>query len=214
MAQTGFLTGEQMGGAFQMLRSYDLLWSRLVNDYLLGTPAQMNDLMAWNADTTRMPARMHSQYLRRLFLNDDLSEGRYPVGGKPVALNDIALPVFCVGTETDHVAPWHSVYKLHYEAVTEITFVLTSGGHNAGIVSEPGHPRRHYQMQTRPYGGPYVAPEAWAAAAPKHEGSWWTAWTDWLAARSAAPGAPPAMGALEMGYPIVGEAPGNYVMEK
>ncbi|WP_317205395.1 PHA/PHB synthase family protein [Janthinobacterium sp.] len=214
MAQTGFLTGEQMGGAFQMLRSYDLLWSRLVNDYLLGTPAQMSDMMAWNADTTRMPARMHSQYLRRLFLNDDLSEGRYPVGGKPVALNDITLPVFCVGTETDHVAPWHSVYKLHYEAVTEITFVLTSGGHNAGIVSEPGHPRRHYQMQTRPYGGPYVAADAWAAAAPRHEGSWWTAWTDWLAARSAAPGAPPAMGAPEMGYPIVGEAPGDYVMEK
>ncbi|MDC8758660.1 PHA/PHB synthase family protein [Janthinobacterium fluminis] len=214
MAQTGYLTGAQMGGAFQMLRSYDLLWSRLVNDYLLGTPAQMNDLMAWNADTTRMPAKMHSQYLRRLFLNDDLSEGRYPVGGKPVALNDIALPLFCVGTAADHVAPWRSVYKLHHEAVTEITFVLTSGGHNAGIVSEPEHPHRHYQMQTRPFGAAYVAPDAWAAAAPQFEGSWWPAWTAWLRARSEAPQQAPRMGAAALGYPLLGDAPGAYVMEK
>ncbi|MBS0582146.1 MAG: polyhydroxyalkanoic acid synthase, partial [Proteobacteria bacterium] len=135
MAQTGYLTAQQMAGAFQMLRSYDLLWSRLVGNYLMGEREPMNDLMAWNADATRMPARMHSQYLRRLFLDDDLSEGRYPVNGKPVALSDIRLPVFCVGTVTDHVAPWRSVYKLHYETVAEITFVLTSGGHNAGIVS-------------------------------------------------------------------------------
>ncbi len=214
MAQTGYLTGAQMGGAFQMLRSYDLLWSRLVNDYLLGTPAGMSDLMAWNADTTRMPATMHSQYLRRLFLNDDLSGGRYPVGGKAVALNDITLPVFCVGTVTDHVAPWRSVYKLHHEAVTDITFVLTSGGHNAGIVSEPGHPRRHFQIQTRGFGAPYVAPDAWAAAAPRREGSWWPAWTEWLRQRSGAPQAPPRTGAAALGYPVLGEAPGTYVMEK
>ena len=214
MAQTGYLSGEQMGGAFQMLRSYDLLWSRMVNDYLLGTPARVNDLMAWNADTTRMPARMHSQYLRRLFLNDDLSEGRYPVGGRPVALNDITLPLFCVGTAADHVAPWRSVYKLHHEAATEITFVLTSGGHNAGIVSEPGHPHRHYQIQTRPYGGAYVAPDAWAAAAPQREGSWWPAWSAWLRERSGAPTTPPPCGAAQRSYPVLGDAPGTYVMEK
>ncbi|MET3133409.1 polyhydroxyalkanoate synthase [Oxalobacteraceae bacterium GrIS 1.11] len=214
MAQTGYLSGAQMGGAFEMLRSYDLLWSRLVNDYLLGAPADMNDLMAWNADTTRMPARMHSQYLRRLFLNDDLSEGRYPVDGKPVALSDIKLPLFCVGTVADHVAPWRSVYKLHYEAVAEITFVLTSGGHNAGIVSEPGHPRRHYQIGTRPFGGAYVAPDAWAATAPQRDGSWWSAWTAWLQERSGAPLAPPALGAAQLGYPVLGDAPGAYVMEK
>jgi polyhydroxyalkanoate synthase len=140
MAETGYLTGAQMAGAFQMLRSYDLLWSRLVNEYLLGERAPMNDLMAWNADTTRMPAKMHSQYLRRLFLDDDLSEGRYPVGGKPVTLGDITLPTFMVGTVTDHVAPWRSVFKLQQLSPAENTFVLTSGGHNAGIVSPPGLP--------------------------------------------------------------------------
>ncbi|MQU09660.1 PHA/PHB synthase family protein, partial [Pseudomonas helleri] len=148
MAETGYLRGDQMAGAFQMLRSYDLLWSRLVNEYLLGERRPLNDLMAWNADLTRMPAKMHSQYLRRLFLNDDLSEGRYPVGGRPVSLGDLSLPMFSVGTVTDHVAPWRSVYKLHYLTSAEITFVLTSGGHNAGIVNEPGRPRRQYQVRT------------------------------------------------------------------
>ena len=212
MAQTGYLTSAQMAGAFQMLRSYDLLWSRLVNEYLLGDRAPMNDLMAWNADATRMPAKMHSQYLRRLFLNDDLSEGRYPVGGKPVTLGDITLPTFMVGTVTDHVAPWRSVFKLHQLSPAEITFVLTSGGHNAGIVSPPGNPRRHYQMLTRPAGGNYTPPDAWLTAAPQSPDSWWPAWLAWLQARSGTPVKPPRAGATA--YPPVGDAPGSYVLEK
>ncbi|TXL65913.1 PHA/PHB synthase family protein [Zeimonas arvi] len=214
MHETGYLTGEQMAGAFQMLRSYDLLWSRLVNEYLMGERSPVSDLMAWNADTTRMPAKMHSQYLRRLFLHDDLSEGRYPVGGRPVALGDIDLPVFCVGTETDHVAPWRSVHKLHYLSPAEITFVLTSGGHNAGIVSEPGHPRRHYRVLTREAGGPYLSPDEWVTQAPRKEGSWWPEWGAWLAARSGEPVAPPRMGAARKGYPVLGDAPGEYVLQK
>lgn len=212
MADKGYLTAQQMAGAFQMLRSYDLLWSRLVGDYLMGESAAPSDLMAWNADATRMPARMHSQYLRRLFLDNDLAEGRYPVGGRPVALSDIRLPVFCVGTTTDHVAPWRSVYKLHHETVAEITFVLTSGGHNAGIVSEPGHPHRSYRILTRAADAPYEAPEEWLAHAPAKDGSWWPQWCAWLDARSGAPVPPPAMGAN--GYAAVDDAPGRYVLEK
>ena len=212
MAETGYLTGAQMAGAFQMLRSYDLLWSRLVNEYLLGERAPMNDLMAWNADTTRMPAKMHSQYLRRLFLDDDLSEGRYPVGGKPVTLGDITLPTFMVGTVTDHVAPWRSVFKLQQLSPAENTFVLTSGGHNAGIVSPPGNPRRHFQMLTRPAGGNYTPPDAWLTAAPQSPDSWWPAWLAWLQARSGTPVKPPRAGATA--YPPVGDAPGTYVLEK
>ena len=212
MAETGYLTGAQMAGAFQMLRSYDLLWSRLVNEYLLGERAPMNDLMAWNADTTRMPAKMHSQYLRRLFLDDDLSEGRYPVGGKPVTLGDITLPTFMVGTVTDHVAPWRSVFKLQQLSPAENTFVLTSGGHNAGIVSPPGNPRRHFQMLTRPAGGNYLPPDAWLAAATDTPDSWWPAWLAWLKARSGTPVKPPRAGATA--YPPVGDAPGTYVLEK
>jgi len=213
MAKTGYLKASQMAGAFQMLRSYDLLWSRLVNDYLLGERSGFNDLMAWNADATRMPATMHSQYLRRLFLNDDLSEGRYPVGGRPVSLGSLTLPTFMVGTATDHVAPWRSVHKLHFLSPAEITFVLTSGGHNAGIVNPPvPTSKRHYQGLTREAGGTYLAPDDWLAAAPTVEGSWWPAWQEWLKARSGKPVAPPHMGAR--GYKALADAPGEYVLEK
>ncbi len=209
MHETGYLTAQQMAGAFSMLRSYDLLWSRMVNEYLLGERAPMNDLMAWNADATRMPAKMHTQYLERLFLRDDLSEGRYLVDGKPVSLGSLKLPTFMVGTLTDHVAPWRSVHKLHHLSPAEISFVLTSGGHNAGIVNPPApDSRRSYQLLTRPAGGQYLGPDDWLAAAPRHQGSWWPAWQQWLAARSAGKVKPPRMGHA------LAEAPGRYVLEK
>jgi polyhydroxyalkanoate synthase len=211
MDRTGCLEAGQMASAFVMLRSYDMLWSRLVNDYLLGERAPMTDLMAWNADATRLPATMHSQYLRRLFLNNDLAMGRYAVGGKTVSLGDLRLPVFVVGTATDHVAPWRSVYKLHGLAPAEISFVLTSGGHNAGIVSPPGHPHRHYRALTRMAGQPALSPDDWFATAPQVEGSWWPAWQQWLQAHSGAPVAPPPLGAV--GSPPLGDAPGTYVLE-
>jgi poly[(R)-3-hydroxyalkanoate] polymerase subunit PhaC len=139
MWDSGYLDSYQMAGAFQILRSNDLIWSRVIREYLLGGPQPMNDLMAWNADATRLPQRMHSQYLRRLFLNNDLAEGRYEVEGHPISLGDIRVPVFAVGTVSDHVAPWRSVFKAHLLPEVALTFVLTSGGHNAGIISEPGH---------------------------------------------------------------------------
>ena len=213
MAEAGYLRGDQMAGAFQMLRSYDLLWSKMVQEYLLGDRRPMNDLMAWNADLTRMPAKMHSQYLRRLFLDDDLSEGRYPVGGRPVSLGDIGLPTFAVGTLTDHVAPWRSVYKLHYLTPTEITFALTSGGHNAGIVSEPGRPRRSYRIGTRAAGASYVPPDRWLEQTPVQDGSWWPAWIAWLQERSGTPVKPPAIGAPSKGYKPQYAEPGHYVLE-
>jgi len=212
MQETGYLSAGQMAGAFQLLRSYDLMWSRMVGEYLMGERAPMNDLMAWNADTTRMPARMHSEYLRQLFLNDALSEGRYRVGGRPVSLTDIHTPSFCVATFSDHVAPWRSVHKLHYLTTAELHFVLTSGGHNAGIVSEPGRSHRYFQALERPAGGNYIPPDEWLTLAPRHEGSWWPEWSTWLAAHSGSPVAPPPMGADN--YPPLADAPGSYVLEK
>ena len=208
MAETGYLTAQQMAGAFQMLRSYDLLWSRVVHDYLLGRRAPMNELMAWNTDATRMPARMHSEYLRGMFLRNDLAEGRHRVGGKRVALGDLRLPIYMVGTVTDHVAPWRSVYKLHQLSPAEITFVLTTGGHNAGIVSPVGQPRRSYRALTRPAAGSTLPPEDWEDAAPQTQGSWWPHWQAWLADHSGKPTQPPRGGRS------LGAAPGRYVMEK
>ncbi len=215
MWDQGYLDTGQMAGAFQLLRSNDLIWSQMVRHYLMGEREAQNDLMAWNADRTRMPYRMHVEYLTALFLENRLSAGRYAVDGRAIALSDIRCPIFAVGTVKDHVAPWRSVYKINLPADTEVTFVLTSGGHNAGIVSEPGHPHRHFQMMTRAEGDMYVDPDTWAEQAPDYEGSWWPEWQKWLAARSARTRVnPPEMGAPEMGYPPLEEAPGSYVFEK
>ncbi|MFX0546349.1 PHA/PHB synthase family protein [Roseovarius sp. S1116L3] len=212
MWDKGYLDTTQMAGAFQLLRSNDLIWSRVIHDYMMGERSGMNDLMAWNADATRMPYRMHSQYLRRLFLNNDLAEGRYHVGERPITVSDIRAPVFMVGTERDHVAPWHSVYKFHILSDTEVTFALTSGGHNAGIVSEPGHPRRHYRIRTKAKDAPYTDPDRWMNETPAQEGSWWPALAEWLGERSGDLVAPPEMGTKAR--PPLCDAPGTYVYQE
>ena len=211
MWDQGYLDTRQMAGAFQLLRSNDLIWSRLVHEYLMGRRAPMTDLLAWNADATRLPYRMHSEYLRRLFLGNDLFEGRYQIDGRTLALADIRVPIFAVATESDHVAPWRSVYKLNLLSDTEVTFVLTSGGHNAGIVSEPGHEGRRYRMSRRAAAARYVDPETWQAVAKVENGSWWPAWLSWLAGKSRGKRAPPPLGAK--GYPCLAPAPGQYVLE-
>lgn len=208
MFSQGTLSPEQMGSAFLMLRSNDLVWSQGIRDYLLGEHVAANDLMAWNADGTRLPARMHIEYLRDLFLHNDLAEGRHRVGPRPVALGDIKLPMFVVGTERDHIAPWRSVFKLHLLNDGDLTFVLTSGGHNAGIVSEPGHKRRSFRVRRRGHDERTLGPDEWRDATKAQDGSWWVAWDAWLVAQAGAPRtAPPAMAAA------LGDAPGDYVRE-
>ena len=209
MWEQGFLDTRQMAGAFQLLRSNDLVWSRIVNEYLMGERAPTTDFTAWNADGTRMPYRMHSEYLRHLFLENDLAERRYLVAGKPVALSDIRAPLFVVGTERDHVSPWRSVYKIQSLTDTEVTFVLASGGHNVGIVAEPGRENARYRVLKRGAEARYLDPDAWMAAARAGEGSWWNEWTRWLDQHSGARRAPPPMGAK--GYAPLCDAPGTYV---
>ena len=215
MWEQGYLDSKRMYAAFQLLRSADLIWSRMVRDYLLGERRPMIDLMAWNQDATRMPYRMHSEYLRDLFINNELFEGKYKVDGSPIAISNIQVPIFVVSTEKDHVAPWHSVYKIHLQADAPLTFVLTNGGHNAGIVSEPGHPRRHFRAATTNDGPPYTDPDVWFARTPAQQGSWWPEWEAWLSAKSS----PETVEARTIPadrktFPPLCEAPGAYVLGK
>jgi polyhydroxyalkanoate synthase len=215
MWEKGYLDGSQMSWAFSMLRSNDLVWSRIIHDYLLGNRRPINDLMAWDYDTTRLPFAMHSEYLRELFLNNELVQGRYKVGKKKIALLDITTPIFSVATVKDHVSPWRSVYKIQLYTDTNVTFVLTSGGHNAGIVSEPGHRGRTYQMQTRKSGDKHVSSETWLETAHQHQGSWWPAWQKWLEAHSSSEKiAKPSMGNPDQEITVLCDAPGTYVLEK
>jgi polyhydroxyalkanoate synthase len=212
MWEKGYLDSKHMNGAFQLLNSTDLLWSRILKNYLLGERQSLTDLAAWNADGTRLPYRMHSEYLRHLFLNNDLASGRYRVADKPIALTNIHCPIFCVATVRDHVAPWHSVYKIHLLTDVEVTFLLTSGGHNAGIVNPPGVPDRSFQVNTRIQGADYIDPEKWVESAQHHEGSWWPYWVKWLDTRSGKPAKNPAIGTV--GYEVLCDAPGTYVLQK
>jgi polyhydroxyalkanoate synthase len=209
MHQEGVLDSRQMGGAFMMLRPRDLIWQPLLNSYLKGKRDQMIDLMAWNADGTRMPYRMHTEYLYRLYLDNELATGRFPVNGKPVQLTDIRIPTFIVGTETDHVAPWKSVYKINgLIRSDDCTFLLTSGGHNAGIISGAVHPKRKHRVRRRTLADPLPCAEDWIATTEVQTGSWWPTWERWLADRSGQRGPAPAMGKA------LYDAPGEYVLTK
>ncbi|SEP04055.1 PHA/PHB synthase family protein [Aquisalimonas asiatica] len=214
MWETGHLDGKQMAGAFQLLRSQDLVWSALVNQYLRGERMPMNDLMAWNADATRMPYRMHSEYLQRLYLDNEFADGLFEVDGDVVHLADVDAPFFVVGTERDHVAPWTSVYKINRLARSPVTFLLTNGGHNAGIVSPPEHPRRRYRVNTHQPDELLMHAEAFQQQIPVQEGSWWPEWREWLRARSGARRKPPGLGAPDQGIVPLGDAPGQYVFLK
>jgi polyhydroxyalkanoate synthase len=206
----GYLSGEEMSGSFQFLHSQDLVWTRRMHEYLMGERERKTDLTAWNADTTRMPARMHHDYLTALYLYNALASSAYRVEGRTVSLADIRAPIFLVATQRDHISPWRSVYKLHHLCDPETTFVLTSGGHNAGIVSEPGHANRHFQMATRAAHGTWIEPEQWVAQTPRHEGSWWPSWHQWLAQHSSRKETALAIPAKEALY----DAPGQYVLQR
>jgi polyhydroxyalkanoate synthase len=208
MQQTGVLTSEQMGMSFALLRSADLVWAPAINTYLRGKRDPLNDLMAWNADGTRMPCRMHSEYLSRLYLRNELSGGQFTVAGKTVDLKAIDVPMFVVGTETDHVAPWRSVYKV--SGLThgdDFTFLLTSGGHNAGIISGPVHPKRTHRVLTSLEPADRVSADEYVERAEKRPGSWWPTWQQWLVDHSQARRVKPPV--LADG---IADAPGQYVL--
>ena len=217
MSAHGYLDGRQMAGAFALLNSKDLVWSKLLHEYLMGAHTPMTALRAWNADATRLPARMHSEYLRRLYLHNDLSHGRYRLGGHTVKLGDITLPLFVVAIERDHVSPWTSVYKIHRLAQhAPLSFVLSSGGHNVGIVNPPtgpaAHPQASYRFAFHAPGKATADPQLWLEQAPSVAGSWWPCWHNWLSEQvSGQVKAVPVVGLASAELPVA--APGSYVHE-
>ncbi len=213
MQRDGVLGSERMSTAFALLRAGDLLWAPAVNQYIRGERGAINDLMAWNADGTRMPCRMHGEYLTRLYLNNELAAGQFTVGGAPVELQRLSVPMFVVGTETDHVAPWRSAYKTRsLTRSSDFSFVLTSGGHNAGIISGAVNPKRRHRLVRWRDAASTLSPEQYLAEAEVRAGSWWPTWQQWLAGHSSPERtAPPPVGNAAAGYPPLCDAPGDYV---
>jgi polyhydroxyalkanoate synthase len=214
MWRHGYLDEGQMKSTFQMLRSKDLVWSFRLLNYMLGERAAATDLAAWNADGTRLPFRMHSEYLRSLFLNNALSHGEFQLDGVPINLDDVRVPIFNVGAVQDHVAPWRSVFKLNQLTTVDQTFVLTAGGHNVGIVNPPGLALSSYRIGHWRHGDRLLTPQEWLDAAEPTAGSWWTPWMAWLKGHSSAQVVPPAMGAPQAGLPVLEPAPGSYVHQR
>ncbi len=215
MARDGYLDGKYMASAFNALNANELIWRPIVERYMLGQEQSWIELMAWNKDVTRVPYRLQLEWLQKIYLDNELAEDHYKVQGRNIHLSDIRVPMFYVGTTTDHVAPWKSVYKIHRLAPNcELTFCLTTGGHNAGIACGPAHPRRSHQLAVRSPGAAYINPDAWRAETPSNKGSWWPTWEKWLKSHaSGMVAAPSQLGVAQDGYQPICDAPGTYVMQ-
>ena len=204
MAKTGVMEGSQMAGTFDMLRANDLIFNYMVSNWLMGQNPPPFDILAWNGDNTRMPAAMHSFYLRSLYMRNELARGRLELAGQQLSLSSVTNDTYVVGAINDHIVPWHGSYKTGGLLGGQVRYVLSSGGHIAGIVNPPG-PKAWYEAAE--YAGP--DPEAWRAANSKHRGSWWEDWTTWSSARAGDLITPPGLGSTR--YPPLGDAPGEYV---
>src|SRR5579862_3354133 len=204
MAAQGVLEGSQMAGTFDILRANDLIFSYVVSNWLMGQDPPAFDILAWNGDSTRMPSAMHSFYLRSLYMRNELARGELELMGQRLSLASVKNDTYVVGAINDHIVPWHGSYKTCGLMGGHVRYVLSSGGHIAGIVNPPG-PKAWHEATSRPH----TDPEKWRAAGTKHNGSWWQDWTEWSDSRSGEHIKPPAMGSRR--YPALGDAPGNYV---
>lgn len=217
MAAPGYLDARRMAGAFQLINSKDLVWSKLLHEYLMGARTPMTAMRAWNADGTRMPARMHSEYLRRLYLDNVLAEDAYRVRHEVVSLRSVRVPLFVVATERDHVSPWRSVYKVLRLVQAPAHFVLASGGHNVGIVSPAGgpaaYPQAAYRWAHHGIDAAPADPDEWLRHARHATGSWWTAWSGWLRAHGSGEVPARAVRKVRIAGRVIA-APGEYVLQQ
>jgi polyhydroxyalkanoate synthase len=204
MARTGVMEGSAMAGTFDVLRANDLIFSYVASNWLMGRQPPAFDILAWNADSTRLPAAMHSFYLRSLYAQNQLAKGVMELAGQVLSLANVKNDTYIVGAVNDHIVPWPGSYKSTGLLGGTVRFALSSGGHIAGIVNPPG-PKAWYEAGEH---SP-ADPARWRKAAERHDGSWWEDWTSWADARAGRLVKPPPMGSDR--YPALGAAPGEYV---
>lgn len=204
MAKKGYLDGGDMGASFNFLRANDLIFNYVVSNWLMGESPPAFDILAWNGDSTRMPAPMHSYYLRSLYLHNQLIAGEFEIAGRRLDLADVKQPLYIVAAINDHIVPWKSSYATIGHVPGPVRFVLSSGGHIAGIVNPPGP--KAWVMTAE---GDHPTPEAWHANAEKRSASWWEDWAKWAAEHGGPMVDPPQMGSKK--HRVIGDGPGEYV---
>ena len=211
MTRRGYLEGRDMEMAFRMLRANSLIWHYVVHKYLYGETPPPLDVLFWNTDGTRMPAAMHSYYLRELYINNRLIEtDALTIAGQPIDLNRITQPLYAVSAEDDHIAPWRATFRVANFVNAPVRYVLSSSGHILGIINPPVKPpKRVYWAGPARRGDD---PGSWKASGAQVPGSWWPDWMEWLAPQCGPMIAPPSLGNDQC--PVVGEAPGSYVLEQ
>jgi polyhydroxyalkanoate synthase subunit PhaC len=210
MMQRGYLDSREMANMFNLLRSNDLIWSNVVNNYLLGQKPPAFDLLYWNSDGTRMFPDAHKWYLRNTYVENNLMvPGKVQLKGEAIDLGNIKQDIYAVGAEKDHIVPWDAAWRITQLAGGKVRYVLASSGHIAGIINPPGGKGTYWANES---GEAAATPEAWRASATAHDGSWWSDWKQWLAAHSGKKAAPPPLGNAE--HPALDDAPGRYVLEK
>jgi len=211
MLERGYLDSREMSNMFNLLRSNDLIWSNVVNNYLLGNKPPAFDLLYWNADGTRMTRAAHSWYLRNTYRENNLVKPcKITLKGEPVDLGQIKQDCYAVGAEKDHIVPWDAAWRITQLFGGDIRFVLASSGHIAGVINPPGGKGNYWTRESKDADA--SSPEQWLQSAAKHEGSWWPDWSAWLTARSGEKGKPPSVGSKK--HPPLEDAPGTYVLEK
>ena len=212
MLDRGYLDSHHMANMFNLLRSNDLIWSTVVNNYLLGNKPPAFDLLYWNSDGTRMARSAHSFYLRNTYLENNLIKpGEISLLGQPIDLRRIKQDLYAVGAEKDHIVPWRSAWRLARLTSAKVRFVLAASGHIAGMINPPSKGKGGHWTNDVDNALPASA-EEWLASARRHEGSWWIDWANWLGARSGTKTGAPSVGSAA--YSPICDAPGTYVLEK
>ena len=210
MMERGYLDSAEMSNMFNLLRSNDLIWANVVNNYLMGNKPPAFDLLYWNSDGTRMTRAAHSWYLRNTYRENNLVKpGKVKLKGEAIDLSRITLDCYSVGAEKDHIVPWDAAWRITQLFGGDVRFVLASSGHIAGIINPPGGKGAHWALDS---GEAANTPKQWLQEASRREGSWWPDWSAWLATRSGRQGKPPAIGSDD--HPPLQDAPGSYVLEK